>query len=301
MSAANLLVIIGPTASGKTSLAVKLAQHYHAEIISADSRQVFRGLDIGSGKDLHEYQGIPYHLIDIVDPGYEFNLFEYQKAFCLAYQSITTQNKLPMLVGGTGLYLDAILSNYQLTQAPENQALRRELANKSMAELRELLEGLKPNLHNTTDLLQRTRLIRSIEILDAEKNSDNTALTLPAFTPLIVGIRWERATLKKRIHHRLLQRLEEGLIEEVRALNNNGVSWDTLHYYGLEYRYVARYLQGELNRNDMVQKLNSAICTFAKQQEKWFRRFEKKGKTIHWLNGTENLLEQALKVSETQL
>ena len=298
------MVVLGPTASGKTSLGVKLAEQFNGEIISADSRQVYRGMDIGSGKDLDEYGGIPYHLIDIVDPGYEFNVFEFQKHFCDAFSIIQKQNKLPLLVGGTGLYLDSILNHYQFTEVLKNNELRALLAERSHEELEAHLRNLNPKLHNTTDLVDRDRLIRAIEIAEAEK-SDNKLSTglpkikLPAINPLIFGIKWDRPLLKKRITARLKLRMEEGLIEEVERLHAEGVSWESLHFYGLEYRYVAAHLKGELNKNDMFQKLNSAIHTFSKQQEKWFRKMERKGTSIHWLDGESNTLQQALDIIET--
>ncbi len=289
----TLLVIIGATASGKTKLAIKLAQQYQGEILSADSRQVYRGLDIGSGKDLHEYKNTPYHLIDIVDPGYEFNVFEYQKAFTDAFHDVTDRHKLPLLVGGTGLYLDSVLSRYQFTEAPINNKLRSELECKTDEDLTSILKNLNPGLHNTTDLLHRNRILRAIEIAQATKIPQQPSLELPQINPLILGIKWERSPLRERIRERLLQRLDEGMIEEVEALHSEGVSWETLHFYGLEYRFVASYLKGELNRNDMFQKLNASIYQFAKQQEKWFRRFESKGMEIHWLNGDKQPFKQA--------
>ena len=261
-------------------------------------------MDIGSGKDLDEYGDILYHLIDIVEPGYEFNVFEFQKHFCDAFSTIQKQDKLPLLVGGTGLYLDSILNHYQFTEAPKNNDLRIFLAEKSHDELEAHLRKLNPKLHNTTDLVDRERLIRAIEIAEAEK-SDNKLSTglpkikLPTINPIIFGIKWDRPLLKKRITARLKQRMEEGLIEEVERLHAEGVSWESLHFYGLEYRYVAAHLKGELNKNDMFQKLNSAIHTFSKQQEKWFRKMERKGTRIHWLDGESNTLQQALEILET--
>ena len=261
-------------------------------------------MDIGSGKDLDEYGDTPYHLIDIVDPGYEFNVFEFQKHFCDAFSTIQKQDKLPLLVGGTGLYLDSILNQYQFTEVAKNNELREQLAEKSHDELEARLKKLNPNLHNTTDLVDRDRLIRAIEIAEAER-SDNLLSTglpkikLPKIDSLIFGIKWDRPMLKKRITARLKQRMEQGLIEEVERLHSEGVSWESLHFYGLEYRFVAAHLQGELNKNDMFQKLNSAIHTFAKQQEKWFRKMERKGTNIHWLNGESDTLQQALDILET--
>ncbi len=292
----NLIVLLGATASGKTALGVQMAMALNGEIISADSRQVYRGMNIGSGKDLEEYGQVPYHLIDIVDPGYEYNVFEFQRDFCTAFAEINRNGHLPMLVGGTGLYLESILRDYQFTAVPENPELRERLAPAGHEELIQQLLSLNPNLHNTTDTLDRNRLLRAIEIAQAEKDGLAPAITLPAINPVIFGIRWPRPELKERITARLKQRLEQGLIEEVERLHQEGVSWASLHFYGLEYRFVAAYLQGELNRNDMYQKLNAAIHTFSKQQEKWFRRMERKGTTIHWLDGGTPMLEKVMAV-----
>jgi len=281
----NLVVVLGPTASGKTALGVRLARENNGEIISADSRQVYRGMDIGSGKDLDEYGDTPYHLIDIVDPGYEFNVFEFQQAFCAAFNAIHQNNRLPFLVGGTGLYLESIIEQYQFTHAPINEVLRKTLADKTHEQLVQCLIELNPTLHNTTDLIERARVVRAIEIADAERNAPSPTKALPKINPIIFGIKWSREELMQRITLRLKQRLEQGLIEEVAQLHEQGVSWETLHFYGLEYRFVAAYLKGEINRNDMYQKLNSAIHTFCKQQEKWFRRMERKGTKIEWLDG----------------
>lgn len=291
---ANLIVVLGPTASGKTSLGVKLAHTINGEIISADSRQVYRGLDIGSGKDLHEYGDIPYHLIDIVDPGHEFNVFEFQKRFCGVFSDIHKRKKRPIMVGGTGLYLDSILNSYRFTEVPVNDALRSTLSSYDLDGLAVRLKTTNPNLHNTTDLLDKNRLIRAIEIAEAEGNPTHTSVELPEIHPLVFGITWSRSELKERIKLRLDQRIKQGLVEEVEALHRNGVTWETLHFYGLEYRFVAQHLQGNLNKNDMTQKLNAAIVYFAKQQEKWFRRMERKGTQIHWFNGNDAPFIQAI-------
>lgn len=296
-----LTVIIGATASGKTGLAVALAKHMQGEIISADSRQVYRGLDIGSGKDLNEYGRIPHHLIDIVDPGYEFNVYEFQQYFCKAFDDIQQRQQQALLVGGTGLYLDAILSQYQFTKAQPNPALRMEMATLSHDELCQRLQDLQTKPHNTTDMLDRERLERAIEIAHAERKTnqspaelDKNTTQLPLFTPLVLGIQWPRPVLQERITSRLKQRLEQGLVEEVTQLHQRGVTWETLHFYGLEYRFVAQHLQGLLSYNDMYQKLNSAIHQFAKQQEKWFRRISTKGAMIHWMEGDSDLQAQAM-------
>ena len=296
MNKTDLIVILGCTATGKTNLATQLAYALDGEIISADSRQVYKGMDIGSGKDLDEYGNTPYHLIDIVEPGYEFNVFEFQKRFCDAFATIEAQQHLPMLVGGTGLYLESVLSQYQFIEVPTNPTLREALAPQSNEQLVSRLKRLNPNLHNTTDLLDRDRLIRALEIVEAEAKTEKPSITLPDLKPIIFGIKWERSTLKKRITQRLKYRLDNGLIEEVERLNQEGVSWESLHFYGLEYRFVASYLKGEVNRNDMVQRLNSAIHTFSKQQEKWFRRMERKGTVIHWLEGDSDPYLDALEI-----
>jgi len=284
-NAPNLLVILGPTASGKTRLGVEAARALNGELISADSRQVYRGLDIGRGKDLAEYEEVPYHLIDIVDPGHEFSLFEFARCFCEAFDSICRRGRLPVLVGGTGLYLDALLRGYHLIEVPENPALRRQLASATLTELQKHLQELRQDLHNSTDLNDRDRVIRAIEIAEGEKQPDAETIALPELSPLVFGLRWPRPVLRQRITARLKARLQEGLIEEVAALHEQGVSWQTLEFYGLEYRYVAQHLQGLINRNDLFQKLNSAIHQFAKRQETWFRRMAKQGVEIHWLDG----------------
>lgn len=291
----NLLVILGPTASGKTRLGVAAAQHFAGEIISADSRQVFRGMDIGTGKDLAEYGDIPYHLIDIAEAGNEFSVFDFQERFVTALKEIQNRGRLPVLVGGTGLYLDAALRRYQLVKVPENPALRAELAELELTELQQRLLQLRPEQHNTSDLQDRERLVRAIEIATGEQ--DTAPLPLPPIEPLVFGVRWDRSALRQRITLRLKQRLVEGMIEEVAALHESGVSYEALEYYGLEYRLIAQQLQGQLNRNDMFQKLNSAIHQFAKRQETWFRRMEKQGVAIHWLEGAGEPLQELLQVA----
>ncbi len=281
----NLLVILGPTASGKTRLGVQAARDLGGEIVSADSRQVYRGMDLGTGKDLDEYGEVPYHLVDIVDPGYEFNVFEFQRRFFEVFEAIRDRGRLPVLVGGTGLYLDAVLKGYRLVEVAKNPELRGRLAGLSDKELQSRLRQLKPAQHNTTDLDDRQRLVRAIEIAEGEQAAAATLAPLPQLRPLIFGLAWERGALRRRITARLKERLEQGMIEEVRTLHDSGVPWKTLEFYGLEYRFIARHLKGELNRNDLVQKLGSAIHQFAKRQATWFRRMERQGTTIHWLSG----------------
>jgi tRNA dimethylallyltransferase len=291
----NLLVVLGPTASGKTRLAVGAARALGGEIISADSRQVYRGMDLGTGKDLEEYGHLAHHLIDILEPGEEFHLFAFVRRFGEIFGDIRGRGRLPVLAGGTGLYLDAVLRAYRLAEVPENVQLRLELAEQSMEELVERLSQLRPELHNTTDLTDRGRLLRAIEIATGE--ADAVPLPpLPELRPLVFGLRWERTELRRRITERLKERLARGMIEEVEHLHAAGVPWATLEFYGLEYRYVAQHLQGQLNRNDMFQKLNSAIHDFAKRQETWFRRMERQGVAIHWLDGAGEPLTELLAV-----
>lgn len=292
-TAYNLVTVLGATASGKTRLAVALARELEGEIISADSRQVFRGMDIGTGKDLHEYGVVPYHLIDCCAAGQEFSLFEFLRRFNDAYDGICSRRRLPIMCGGTGLYLDAVLRGYAMVEAPCNQALREELADKDDLQLVELLQSLKPQQHNTTDLLERSRTVRAIEIAHAERQCG--VLSPPhGLKPLVFGIRWEREALKQRIAMRLMQRLECGMVDEVQRLHQQGVGWERLDYYGLEYRWIGRYLQGLVDYGQMVAGLNAAIHSFSKQQVKWFRRLERHGIVIQWLEGGDDTFQQAL-------
>ncbi len=285
MSDHNLLVILGATAGGKTGLAVKTAENFAGEIISADSRQVYRGMDLGTGKDLDEYGDVPYHLIDIADPGSEYNVFQFQQDCFSAIESVWQRQKIPILCGGTGMYLDAVLSGYRLVAVPENPQLRAELEHDTDGALREKLLQLKPDQHNKTNLEERSRLIRAIEIAVGEQNLSVDLPPLPKISPLVFGLRWPREVLRKRIALRLDQRFAAGMIDEVKQLHESGVAWEKLEFYGLEYRLIAQYLQGKLNRNDMGQKLRSAICQFAKRQETFFRRMEKRGVKINWVDG----------------
>ncbi len=295
MSKGNLLAVLGTTASGKTSLAVQLARALNGEIISADSRQVYRGLDIGSGKDLDEYQEIKHHLIDVADPGYEYNIFDFQQDFITTFDDMQARQKLAIMAGGSALYVDSILKGYRLVEVPENPALREELAALEQSALVERLLSLKPNQHNTTDILERDRLIRAIEIAIGEQNADRDQVEFPNINPHVLAIKWQRDVVRQRITARLKARLKSGLIEEVEGLHRQGVSWETLYFYGLEYRFVGQFLQGQLNRNDMVQKLNTAIHQFAKKQDTWLRRLERSDTKIHWIDGTKDVLAQAMK------
>lgn len=289
MGRPNLVVVLGATASGKTRLAVKLAGLLGGEIISADSRQVFCGMDIGTGKDLHEYGGIPYHLIDVAPPGDEFNLFKFKRLFLDAFADVSARGAFPILAGGSGMYLDCVLRGYRLVEVPENPALRAELAPLSTEELTERLIRAIPKLHNTTDLTERSRLVRAIEIAEYRGEVE----PWPEIVPLTIGIRWDRERLRERITLRLKERLATGMVEEVKRLAATGISWEQLDFYGLEYRYLARYLKGELTKNDMFQKLNSAIHDFAKKQENWFRRMQSHGTVIHWVEGAGDPLAEA--------
>lgn len=280
------LVVAGPTASGKTALGVELSALLNGEILSADSRQVYRGLDIGSGKDLAEYvyqgRAVPYHLIDIADLSMEFSVFHYQQAFYQAFEEVCRRDKLPVIVGGTGLYLEAALSKYQLVPVPENLELREELVHLDMGALAQRLRAAKPGLHDETDLVDRERTIRAIEI--AEYKAASPPPPAPDIAPLLLVIMHSPDLLRGRIALRLHDRMEHGLIEEVEGLHRQGVSWERLEQLGLEYRFVAQYLQGTIrNRNDLFQKLNGAISQFAKRQRTWFRGMERRGFTVHWL------------------
>lgn len=292
----NLIAVIGPTASGKTRLAVALAREFGGEIISADSRQVFRGMDIGSGKDLHEYGQVPYHLIDILDAGGEFSVFDFQRKFLGAFAEIIKNGALPILCGGSGMYLDAALRGYRMVEVPRNDALRYELATKSDDELIEELRRLKPEQHNSTDLIERERTVRAIEIAMGEIESPATCEPLPQMESTVIGIHWEREALRQRITARLRERLDCGMIEEVEQLHASGIAWERLDYYGLEYRFVGAHLRGDMSRNDMFQRLNSAIHNFAKRQGNWFRRMERHGVVVHWIDGDGDLLTQAREI-----
>ena len=295
--AKNIVVILGPTASGKTLLAAKLAYDLHGEIISADSRQVYKNMDIGTGKDLSQYiindRQIPYHLIDIVAPESEFNLFEFQDRFYKIFSELLEKEILPVLVGGTGLYLESVLTGYNMPYAPMNQELRKDLYRKSKDELQKMLLALKPQLHNKTDLEDSERLIRAIEIERARSIKDQPQN--PDIDAVIYGIRWERSMLRQRITVRLKERLEQGMIEEVMKLHTAGLTWTKLESFGLEYRFISQYLQRKITFDEMTNKLNTAIHQFAKRQETWFRRMEKKGIVINWLQSNDySLLKESV-------
>lgn len=283
----DLITILGPTASGKTLFSTALAAQLHTEIISADSRQIYRGMDLGTGKDLADYtingHTIPYHLIDIVNPGYKYNVFEYQKDFLNAYESIKEKGCLPILCGGTGLYLESVLKGYKLMPVPENPELRSNLSDKSLSELTELLKQYK-TLHNSTDVDTVKRAIRAIEIEEYYLKHPIPEREFPELNSLIIGVDIDRELRRERISKRLQQRLDEGMIEEVRNLINNGVAAEDLIYYGLEYKYLTLYVIGQLTYKEMYSGLEIAIHQFAKRQMTWFRGMERKGFTIHWVD-----------------
>jgi len=296
-----MITILGPTASGKTALAAHLAYAHDGEVISADSRQVYRGMSVGTGKDLSEYmvngKAVPYHLIDIADPGYEYNIFEYQRDFLKAYNDITSRGKLPILCGGSGMYLESVLRKYRLKKTEPGQETREALSQKTDEELKDLLLSLK-TLHNTTDLHDRNRMIRAILIsmTPDEKAGENV---FPEQMPsLIFGIHWERTLLRERITNRLQTRLEQGMIEEVRELLNRGLTADQIKFYGLEYRYIMLYLEQQIDYNEMFKRLNIAIHQFAKRQMTWFRKMGKNGIPIFWLDGAASLEENLDKIRQ---
>lgn len=288
----KMITILGPTASGKTSLAAALAARIDAEIISADSRQVYRGMTIGTGKDLDDYrQGdrvIPYHLIDICEPGTKYNLFQYQQDFHLIYNNIVARGVRPILCGGTGLYIESVLKGYALSPVPQNQALRDDLADKSLAELTEMLEDLKHRnhsvMHNRTDVDTAQRAIRAIEIetYNLEHPTDNR--TLPPIDSVIIGVDINREERRRKITQRLKQRLEEGMVDEIRQLLDRGIAPENLIYYGLEYKFVTEYVIGKTSYEEMFRQLEIAIHQFAKRQMTWFRGMERRGFTIHWID-----------------
>lgn len=283
----DLITIVGPTASGKTTLAASLASRLDTEIISGDSRQVYRRMDLGTGKDLDDYnvdgRQIPYHLIDIVEPGYKYNVFEYQRDFLEAYRQIQEKGKLPILCGGTGMYIESILKGYRLLPVPENPTLRASLEGKPLDELTQILSTYK-KLHNSTDVDTPKRAIRAIEIEEYYRQQPVEEREFPTLKSLIVGIDIDRELRREKISRRLKQRLEEGMIEEVRALMNEGISPEDLIYYGLEYKFLTMHVTGQLTYEEMFLQLETAIHQFAKRQMTWFRGMERRGFTIHWLD-----------------
>ncbi|MFV0588902.1 tRNA (adenosine(37)-N6)-dimethylallyltransferase MiaA [Bacteroides reticulotermitis] len=283
----DLITILGPTASGKTPFAAALGYTLNTEIISADSRQIYRHMDLGTGKDLADYtiggHTIPYHLIDIANPGYKYNVFEYQRDFLAAYKTIRQKGRLPILCGGTGLYLEAVLKGYKLIPVPENQELRTRLADKSLEELTEMLAQYK-SLHNSTDVDTAKRAIRAIEIEEYYREHPVQEREFPQLNSLIIGVDIDRDLRREKITRRLKQRLEEGMIDEVRQLIAQGTAPEDLIYYGLEYKFLTQFILGELTYDEMFKGLETAIHQFAKRQMTWFRGMERKGFMIHWLS-----------------
>ena len=302
----RLITILGPTASGKTQLAARLAYELKGEVISADSRQVYRGMTIGTGKDLDDYEvcgtHIPYHLIDICEPGTKYNLFKYQEDFFTVYETLQRKNVQPILCGGTGLYIEAVLKGYHLSPVPQNEQLRSSLEGKTLRELTAILDQLKRQnhsvMHNTTDVDSCQRAIRAIEIETYNLQHPTPERELPPVSSLVVGVQIDRDERRRKITDRLRKRLEHGLIEEVRGLLESGIPADDLIYYGLEYKYVTEYVIGRRSYDDMFKNLEIAIHQFAKRQMTWFRGMERRGVRIHWLNAMLPLNVKCDKIKE---
>lgn len=295
-----MITILGPTASGKTDIATHLAAELSAEIISADSRQVYRRMDIGTGKDLADYvvdgKRVPYHLIDIVEPGTKYNLFEYQRDFLEAYNDIRSRGKNVILCGGTGLYIESVLKGYRLIPVPENKELRHKLEGKSLLELTSILERLKAennsNMHNSTDVDTSKRAIRAIEIEMAYKEAHIEERAFPKIDNVIIGVGIDRDLRRMKITRRLDQRLHDGMVDEVKSLLDSGIPADDLIYYGLEYKFVTEYILGKSTFEEMHRSLEIAIHQFAKRQMTWFRGMERRGFTIHWIDAADSMEEK---------
>ncbi len=285
----EILTIVGPTATGKTALAAALALRIDGEVISADSRQVYRGMDIGTGKDLADYtidgRTVPHHLVDIADAGYKYNLYEFQRDFAAAYSDIVSRQKTPILCGGSGLYVEAAIGGYSLVAVPENAELRTTLADKSLAELTQILSGYK-TLHNTTDVDTPQRAIRAIEIADFVRQHPEMPTENCPMRSLTIGLQLDRELRRQRISERLRKRLDEGMVDEVKRLIDSGIAAEDLTYYGLEYKFVTNYLTGKLTYDEMVRQLEIAIHQFAKRQMTWFRGMERRGHQIRWIDAT---------------
>ena len=285
-----MITILGPTATGKTTLAANIAYHLNSEIISADSRQVYKGMDLGTGKDYSDYivngKKIPYHLIDIVDPGYEYNVYEYQKDFLEVYNKITSREVVPILCGGTGMYIEAVLKGYKLIKVPENKNLRKKIEKENDEYLIGILKE-KKELHNVSDTSDRKRLIRALEIREYyDTHREKIKEGFPKIESKIFGIKFERQQLKERITKRLRVRLDEGMIDEVKNLLDSGITPGQLKFYGLEYKFLTQYVTGEIDFKELFSSLNIAIHQFSKRQMTWFRRMEKKGFKINWIDGS---------------
>jgi len=292
----NLITILGPTATGKTGLAAHLAGRLNGEVISADSRQIYRGMDLGTGKDYADYfvEGIeiPSHLVDIEDAGVHYNVFRFQTDFIKVFEEIRSRNKFPVLCGGSGLYIEAVLKNYRLTEVPPNKELRKELEGKTLDELTEILTKLKPKLHNHTDVETDRRAIRAIEIEKYYAENPQFDSSFPEINSLNIGIDFDRELRRQRITTRLKQRLEEGMLDEVQKLLDSGLTPEQLIYYGLEYKYLTLHLTGELSYHEMFRQLEIAIHQFSKRQMTWFRGMEKRGTKIHWIDGHLPMVEK---------
>ena len=302
----DLITILGPTASGKTPLAAHLADKLGTEIISGDSRQIYRRMDLGTGKDLVDYvvdgRPVPYHLIDIVEPGYKYNVFEYQRDFLKAYEDIKVRGKMPVLCGGTGMYIESVLKGYRLLPVPENPELRASLEGKSLEELTRILEGYK-KLHNSTDVDTAKRAIRAIEIEEYYNQQPLEYGEFPSLNSLIIGVDIDRELRREKITRRLKQRLDEGMVDEVKSLLAEGIPAENLIYYGLEYKFLTQYAIGELTYEAMFHQLEIAIHQFAKRQMTWFRGMERRGFNIHWLDATlpmEEKVEQIINLINTK-
>jgi tRNA dimethylallyltransferase len=288
----NIIVICGPTASGKTALAVNIARKINGEIISADSRQVYRSMDIGTGKDLLEYSSkessIPYHLIDITDPSNVYTVYDYKRDFTKAYNDIRSRKRMPILAGGTGLYIEAVLRNYDFPGVPEDPQLRSELMQKDKIWLQNELETNAPDIYKKTDLSSKKRIVRALEVAgyqNKEKKEDNALF--PVLEPLILCTRWQREELHRRIDERLRLRLNLGLIDEVKQLLDSGISRSRFSLFGMEYKHVARYIDGEVSYTEMTEQLQTSIHQLAKRQNTWFRGMERRGNVLHWIDGAD--------------
>jgi tRNA dimethylallyltransferase len=298
-SSYDLLMVTGPTASGKTSLAANIADRLGGEVISADSRQVYRKMNLGTGKDYDDYivngKKIPCHLIDIAEPGYKYNVFEFQRDFKNVYADLKKRKVFPVVCGGSGMYADSIITGYKMFEVPPDSGLRIELEKKSMKELIEILHTYK-SLHNSTDIDNKKRVIRAIEIEHYTQNKKIQSSTFPHLKALIVGVLYDRDTRRKRISQRLCERLNSGLVDEVKSLLDSGLKEEDLIYYGLEYKYVTLYVTGKISYKEMAQDLEIAIHQFAKRQMTWFRGMEKKGAKINWIDGDKPLEEKIVSI-----
>lgn len=291
----QMITILGPTACGKTDIATHLAAKLNAEIISADSRQVYRGMDIGTGKDLEDYvvdgKKIPYHLIDIAEPGTKYNLYQYQQDFHKAYSDIKSRGVLPILCGGTGLYIEAVLKGYALSPVPQNPELRQQLEGKTLDELTKMLIDLKQktgsNMHNKTDVDTPQRAIRAIEIESYNLEHPTELRSMPPVDSLIIGVNIDRDERRRKITKRLKQRLDNGMVDEIKGLLDKGIPAENLIYYGLEYKYITEYVIGKLSYEEMFRQLEIAIHQFAKRQMTWFRGMERRGSKIYWIDASQ--------------